>query len=98
VQFRDSRGWQGHQLAKRDAQGHDAVMLNIISILIGSIALLLGILAFFPFLGWAYWLIIPLALVGLAFGQLSSSRGGRNLNLIVVVVGVVRLFMGGGII
>ena len=98
MQFRDSRARQGHQLAKCDAQGHDAVMLNIISILIGSIALLLGILAFFPFLGWAYWLIIPLALVGLAFGQLSSSRGGRNLNLIVVIIGVVRLVLGGGII
>lgn len=98
MQFRDSRGRQGLQLAKCGAQGHDAVMLNIISIIIGSIALLLGILAFFPFLGWAYWLIIPLALVGLAFGALSSSRGGRNLNLIVIVIGVVRLFLGGGII
>jgi len=73
-------------------------MLNIISILIGIVALILGVLAFFPLLGWAYWLIVPLALVGLAFGQLSKDRGGRNLNLIVVVIGVIRLFMGGGIV
>lgn len=72
-------------------------MLNILSLLIGALALLLGILAFFPFLGWAYWLIVPLALVGLALGQLSSSRSGRNLNLIVVIVGIVRLSLGGGI-
>lgn len=98
MQFRDSCRRQTCQLAKQAVRSHDAAMLNIISIIIGSIALLLGILAFFPFLGWAYWLIIPLALVGLAFGQLSSSRGGRNLNLIVVIIGVVRLFMGGGII
>ena len=98
MQFRDSSGCSRRQLANSPGHGHDDVMLNIISIIIGTIALLLGILAFFPFLGWAYWLIIPLALVGLAFGQLSSSRGGRNLNLIVVIIGVVRLFLGGGII
>lgn len=85
-------------LAKPAGCGHDAAMLNIVSIVIGIVALLLGVLAFFPFLGWAYWLIIPLALVGLGLGQLSSSRGGRNLNLIVVVIGIVRLIMGGGVI
>ncbi len=73
-------------------------MLNILSVLIGVVALFLGIFAFFPFLGWAYWLIIPIALVGLALGQLSSSRSGRNLNLVVIVIGVVRLFLGGGLI
>lgn len=73
-------------------------MLNIVSLIIGVVALLLGILAFFPFLGWAYWAIIPLALIGFAFGQMSSSRSGRNLNLVVVVIGLVRLAMGGGII
>ena len=72
-------------------------MLNIASILIGCVALLLGVLAFIPLLGWAYWLIIPLALIGLALGQLSASRGGRNLNLIVILVGIVRLWLGGGI-
>lgn len=73
-------------------------MLNILSLLIGVVALFLGTFAFFPFLGWAYWLIVPLALVGLAFGQLSSSRSGRNLNLVVIVIGIVRLSLGGGII
>lgn len=75
-----------------------AHMLNVISILIGIVALILGVLAFFPLLGWAYWVIVPLALIGLAFGQLSSGRGGRNLNLIVIVIGIVRLVMGGGLV
>lgn len=75
-----------------------AVMLNILSLLVGAVALFLGIFAFFPFLGWAYWLIVPIALVGLALGQLSDSRAGRNLNLIVIVIGIVRLSLGGGII
>ena len=73
-------------------------MLNLISLVIGAVALMLGILAFFPLLGWAYWLIIPIALVGLGFGVVSRSRSGRNLNLVVIVIGVIRLIIGGGII
>ena len=73
-------------------------MLNLISLIIGAVALVLGILAFFPFLGWAYWIIIPIALVGLGFGVVSKARSGRNLNLIVIVIGVIRLMLGGGII
>lgn len=72
-------------------------MFNIVSILIGLVALLLGVFAFFPFLGWAYWLIIPIAVVGLVFGMLSSKTTGRNLNLVVIGIGVIRLMLGGGI-
>ena len=72
-------------------------MFNLISVLIGLVALVLGVLAFIPLLGWAYWLIIPIAIVGLVFGVLSSRTAGRNLNLIVIVIGVVRLSLGGGI-
>jgi hypothetical protein len=73
-------------------------MLNILSILIGIVALLLGIFAFIPFLGWAYWMIIPIALVGLGLGVVSRQKSGRNLNLVVIVIGVIRLMLGGGII
>jgi hypothetical protein len=73
-------------------------MLNIISILIGLIAALLAFFAFFPFLGWAYWLIIPIAVVGLIFGVVSNRTSGRNLNLVVILVGVFRLMLGGGFI
>ena len=73
-------------------------MLNLLSIIVGLVALLLGLFAFFPFLGWAYWLIIPIALVGLGLGVLSGRTGGRNLNLVVIVIGVIRLMLGGGII
>lgn len=73
-------------------------MLNILSILIGIVALLLGIFAFIPFLGWAYWMIIPIALVGLGLGVISRKKSGRNLNLVVIVVGAIRLMLGGGII
>jgi len=73
-------------------------MLNILSLLIGALALLLGIFAFVPFLGWAYWFIIPMALVGLGLGAVSKQKSGRNLNLVVIVVGALRLMLGGGLI
>lgn len=73
-------------------------MLNLLSLIIGVFALILGVFAFFPLLGWAYWLIIPIALVGLGLGVVSDRKSGRNLNLAVIVVGVIRLMLGGGII
>jgi len=71
-------------------------MLNVVSLLIGLVALLCVAVAFIPFLGWANWLIIPLAVVGAGIGAMSSSNMGRNLNLFVIVVGVIRLMLGGG--
>ena len=73
-------------------------MLNLISIVIGLVALAFAVVAFLPLLGWAYWLIIPLALIGAAVGMASRSNSGRNLNLFVIVVGVLRLMLGGGIL
>ena len=73
-------------------------MLKIVSLVIGLVALVLATIAFFPLLGWANWLIIPLAVIGAAIGMASSSNAGRNLNLFVIVVGIVRLMLGGGIL
>ncbi len=73
-------------------------MLNIVSLIIGLVALVCAAVAFIPLLGWANWLIIPLAVVGAGIGAMSSSNMGRNLNLFVIVVGIVRLMLGGGII
>ena len=73
-------------------------MLNLASLIIGIVALCFAVVAFLPLLGWAYWLIIPLAVIGAAVGMASSSNAGRNLNLFVIVVGVVRLMLGGGIL
>jgi hypothetical protein len=69
--------------------------MNIISLLIGIITLPLMLLALIPFLGWINYAVIPLAIFGAALGALSDSNAGRNLNLIVLVVGGVRLWMGG---
>jgi hypothetical protein len=73
-------------------------MLNLFSFLIGLVALALAIVAFIPLLGWANWFIIPLAMVGTLLGFLSKSNSGRNLNLAVIVIGIIRLSLGGGFI
>lgn len=72
-------------------------MLNLVSAIIGFVALILAIIAFLPLLGWANWLIIPLAIIGAGVGMLSRGTAGRNLNILVIVVGIVRLMIGGGI-
>lgn len=73
-------------------------MLNVLSIIIGVIALVLAIPSTIPLLGWGNWLVLPIALVGAALGALSSSNGGRNFCLIVFVLAAIRLAIGGGII
>ena len=73
-------------------------MFNLVSLIIGVVALILAIVAFLPLLGWANWLIIPLAIIGAVVGMVSSGTAGRNLNLVVIVIGIVRLFLGGGIL
>ena len=73
-------------------------MLNVVSLLIGLVAMVFAVIAFIPLLGWANWLIIPLAIIGAVVGMMSSSNAGRNLNLFVILIGVIRLSLGGGII
>lgn len=72
-------------------------MFNIVSLIIGAVAFIFALIAFIPLLGWANWLIIPLAIIGAGVGMISSSNTGRNLNLFVILIGVFRLMLGGGI-
>jgi hypothetical protein len=74
-------------LALRMQTRHLLVMRDLISLIIGAVALLLVVLAF-----------IPLAVIGLAFGAMSDKTSGRNLNIVVIAVGALRLFLGGGIL
>jgi len=73
-------------------------MLNLVSLIIGAVSLLFALIAFLPLLGWANWLIIPLAIVGAGIGMVSRGRAGRNLNLFVILVAVLRLMLGHGIL
>jgi hypothetical protein len=72
--------------------------VNLISIVIGILALIGALVGFIPLLGWLNWGVIPLAVVGLVVGLLARENGGRNINLVVLVLAVVRLMLGGGIL
>ncbi len=73
-------------------------MLNILSFLVGIVALVLAIPAFVPLLGWMNWGVIVIAIIGFGLGVLSSRNSGRNFNLIVIAICALRLFLGGGFI
>lgn len=82
--------------------------MGLISLIWGIVALLWMLLAFIPLLGWGNWFLIPfatvgaiIAAIGLLFthaGKHGRARTGLVLNGIVIVVGVVRLSLGGGIV
>lgn len=82
--------------------------MGLISLLWGIVSLLWMIVALIPLLGWGNWFLIPFAAVGAviaAIGILFTHASKRSrawtglvLNGIVVVVGIVRLGLGGGII
>lgn len=72
-------------------------MLNIVSLSLGALALIGVVVAFIPLLGWLNWVVLPIALLGAGIGMASDDRGGRRLNIFVLVVGVLRLMIGGGI-
>lgn len=73
-------------------------MLNLVSVVIGLVGLVFAAIAFLPLLGWANWLVVPLAVIGAAIGMLSRGNAGRNLNIFVIVVGIFRLILGGGLL
>ena len=73
-------------------------MLNVASLIVGAVALVFALVAFIPLLGWMNWFIIPLAIIGAVVGMASRSTAGRNFNLFVILVCVVRLSLGGGIL
>ena len=75
-------------------------MFNLISILIGLVALLIAMVGILPIplLPLVNWIAFPVAVVGLVFGLLSRGTAGRNLNIVVLLISGVRLFLTGGII
>lgn len=75
-------------------------MLNLVSILIGLVALLVALVGIipFPFVPMLNWIAFPIALVGAAVGLFSRSTSGRNLNLLVLLISGLRLFLTGGLI
>lgn len=71
-------------------------MFNVVSLIIGFVALVLGVIAFMPLLGIGEWLVLLLALFGAGIGTISRGTAGRNLNVFVIILAVVRLILGHG--
>ena len=72
--------------------------MNVLSTIIGIVALIIALVGFIPLLGWLNWFVIPLGVVGLVMGLMSHQTSGRNINLVVLVLAAVRLALGGGIL
>ena len=82
--------------------------MGLISVVWGIVSLLWLMLAFIPLLGWGNWFMIPFAAVGAIIAAIGllvthpSKRGrartGLVLNGIAIVVGALRLMIGGGIV
>lgn len=73
-------------------------IMGTISVIFGVLSVLGMLLGFIPLLGWFNWFNIPFAVVGLILALISNSRNGKILNIVVIIIGIIRLFLGGGII
>lgn len=71
--------------------------MNVISVIIGVVALAIALVGFLPLLGWLNWVVIPIAVVGLIGGMFDVRSSGRNFNAVVLAFSVIRLALGGGI-
>jgi len=81
--------------------------MQLVSVVWGILALLGALVAFFPCLGWMNWMIIPFALIGLIMSLVARDQEARTgvkpsntgviLNGSAVVMGIVRLTLGGGL-
>ncbi|AHF16877.1 hypothetical protein [Niabella soli] len=73
-------------------------MMKLFGVLFALIASVLAVIAFIPLLGWLYWLVIPFGILALIFSAIGNSSAGKTLSIIVIVVGIFRLMIGGGIL
>jgi len=82
--------------------------MGLISVIWGIAALLWMIVAFIPLLGWGNWFMIPFAVVGAIIAAIGialttpekrgRAKAGLVLNSLAIVVGALRLSLGGGIL
>ncbi len=79
--------------------------MSITGSIIGILSLIGMTIAFIPLLGWLNWLNIPFAIVGVILSIVGAVEGrdrgvgiiGIILCRIAIVLGSIRLFLGGGI-
>lgn len=66
--------------------------------LLGIIALLVTLVAFIPLLGILNWVAIPLSIIFLIICVIIKSDNGKTLCIVSIIVGILRLLLGGGIV
>jgi hypothetical protein len=82
--------------------------MGLISLLWGIVAMIWMVIALIPLLGWGNWFLLPVAAVGAVIAAIGiaitrpehrgRAKTGLILNGIVIVVGIFRLSIGGGVI
>lgn len=82
--------------------------MGVLALVWGIVAFLFFVLALLPCLGWLNWLNIPFAVVGVILSIVAMAKarpgeqgppiGGLILSLCAVVIGFLRLAMGGFIL
>ena len=77
---------------------HIRHILNVLAYLVGLVSLVIVIPAQLPLLGAANWIALPVIVIGVIIGALSSKNGGRNFCLIVLLIAALRLTLGGGLV
>jgi hypothetical protein len=95
-------------MATGEVPAHEDEAMGVISLVWGIFAMLWMVVALVPLLGWGNWFLIPFAAIGAVIaaigllltrsGRRSRAKAGLLLNGIVIVVGIVRLGLGGGVI
>jgi hypothetical protein len=85
-------------------------MSTVLALVWGILAFVGFIVGLIPCLGWVNWLNIPFAIAGVviaivAMSQASAERrpvgpaiGGLVLSITAVVIGLIRLLLGGGVV
>ena len=68
-----------------------------VGIILGVISLIIMLVGLIPLLGWLNWISIPVAIIGLIFSAFGKKSNGLKICGIVVIFGILRLILGGGI-
>ncbi len=82
--------------------------MQIAALVLGILSLLGFLVAFLPCVGWFNWFNIPFAIIGLIIGiiSLAAAEPGESKTTgiaglvccsFAIVIGAIRLFIGGGI-
>jgi len=82
----------------------------MVALVWGIVAFLGFLLGLIPCLGWVNWLNIPLAIAGVVIAIIAMSQAGAErrptgpailglvLSVTAVIFGLIRLFLGGGLL